>query len=83
MVVFLVSGIWHGANWTFILWGMLHGIFNCLTRFFNKAWLKLGEVTRWVITFMLVNILWILFRSDNIHSAKLFIKRMCCLGNLA
>lgn len=45
MIVFLVSGIWHGANWTFILWGVLHGVLNCLTRACDKLWKKLGTIT--------------------------------------
>lgn len=81
MVVYLVSGIWHGANWTFVLWGLLHGILNCLNRLFRKPWEKLGEITRWAVTFMTVNILWILFRAENIASAKLFIKELCCLSD--
>lgn len=32
MITFLVSGIWHGANWTFILWGVLHGLFQCVEK---------------------------------------------------
>lgn len=79
MIVYLVSGIWHGANWTFILWGVLHGALSCLNRLFKKPWEKLGEVTRWLITFMLVNMLWILFRADDIPSALLFIKKMLSL----
>lgn len=81
MIVFLVSGIWHGANWTFILWGFLHGFFNCLNRLFRKSWERLGKVTQWGITFMIINMLWILFRADNISSAILFIKEMCCLSS--
>lgn len=81
MIVYLVSGIWHGANWTFILWGVLHGVLNCLNRLLKKPWEKLGKVTQWGITFMLVNMLWILFRADNISSAILFIKEMCCLSD--
>ena len=83
MIVYLVSGIWHGANWTFILWGVLHGFLNCLNRLLKKPWEKLGKVTQWGITFMLVNMLWILFRSDNISSAILFIKEMCCLSDFS
>lgn len=81
MVVYLVSGIWHGANWTFILWGLLHGILSCLDRMFRKSWEKLGEITRWAVTFMTVNVLWILFRAEDIASAKLFIKNMCRLSS--
>ncbi len=80
MIVYIVSGIWHGANWTFILWGGLHGFFNCLNRFFKKSWEKLGYVTQWVITFMVINMLWILFRAESIGSAKLFMEKICCLS---
>lgn len=43
MIVYLVSGIWHGANWTFILWGLFHGILSCLNRLFRKPWEKLQD----------------------------------------
>lgn len=81
MAVFLVSGIWHGANWTFILWGLLHGLLNCLNRLFKKQWEKLGKVIRWAVTFLLVNMLWVIFRADNISSAILFLKKMCSLSD--
>lgn len=81
MIVYFVSGIWHGANWTFILWGGLHGLFNCLNRLLNKYWEKLSKVTQWAITFMLVNMLWILFRANDISSAKLFMQKLCCLSD--
>ena len=83
MTVYLISGIWHGANWTFILWGILHGFFNCLNRLFKKSWEKLEKVTQWFITFMLVNVLWIIFRSDSIHSAILFLRNMFCLSSFS
>lgn len=76
MIVYIVSGIWHGANWTFILWGFIHGILNCLNRMFKNTWDKLGKVTQWAVTFMTVNVLWVIFRADNISSAVMFIKKM-------
>lgn len=83
MIVYLISGIWHGANWTFVLWGILHGFLSCLNRFFKTTWMKLGEITQWTITFMLINVLWILFRADNVSSVILFIKNMYCLSNFS
>lgn len=83
MIVYLISGIWHGANWTFILWGFLHGILNCLNRLLRKPWEKLGEITRWTVTFTTVNILWVLFRAENITSAKIFITEMFRLSNFS
>lgn len=44
IMVFLVSGLWHGANWTFIFWGFLHGIGNAVTRMFKKQWESMHEV---------------------------------------
>ena len=44
MIVFLLSGLWHGANWTFILWGGLHGAANVLTRAFRSTWEKMNTV---------------------------------------
>lgn len=48
---------------------------------FKKPWEKLGEITRWAVTFMTVNMLWILFRAENIASAKLFMKKIGYLSN--
>lgn len=81
MIVYFISGVWHGANWTFILWGLLHGIFCCLNRLFQHTWEKLERVTRWVLTFLLVNMLWIFFRADSIASAKLFLDKMWSLSD--
>lgn len=83
MIVYLVSGIWHGANWTFILWGALHGLLNCLNRILKKQWERLERVTQWAITFMIVNVLWIIFRAESISSAILFIKEMFCLSDFS
>lgn len=66
LIVFLVSGIWHGANWTFILWGILHGCFSVFDRIADKIQQKIFKPVRWVCTFTVVNILWLLFRSDSV-----------------
>ena len=50
MIVFLVSGLWHGANWTFILWGMLHGLLSCMDRAVEKVSSKIIKPVRWVLT---------------------------------
>ncbi len=67
MIVFLVSGIWHGANWTFILWGCIHGFLQVIERLFRKWFVKLSEVVRWGYTFFSVNVLWLLFRAESIE----------------
>ena len=82
LIVFLVSGIWHGANWTFIIWGLLHGILNCLTRIFNKTYNKLHKVTQWFITFFSVNLLWLLFRSDSFSQWIVLVQRLFKLESM-
>ncbi len=82
IMVFLVSGLWHGANWTFIFWGFLHGIGNAVTRMFKKQWESMHEVIQWAATFLFVNITWIFFRADSISQAFTFIKRIFGFKNL-
>lgn len=69
LFVFFVSGIWHGANWTFILWGLLHGVFQVLNRAFAGIWDKVPGALRRVATFIVVTLLWILFRANSVEDA--------------
>ena len=78
-VTFLVSGIWHGANWTFIVWGMLHGLFQIVEKMFglNKvSSTGIGKCLRIGITFLLVDIAWIFFRMPSLENAWRMIVRM-------
>lgn len=75
-IVFLVSGIWHGAGWTFIVWGILHGI----TMIVNRLWKKYGvTLPNWVaipLTFFFVNIFWVFFRADSLSDAMQIVAAM-------
>lgn len=82
MIVFLVSGIWHGANWTFILWGILHGGLSVFDRLFEKKQEKIFAPARWMCTFVVVNILWLLFRSDTIQQWWEILTKIVCVQNL-
>lgn len=75
-LVFLISGFWHGANWTFVLWGVMHGIFNVFTRMCKKVVNKIPTVINWVITFIFVNVTWVFFRADSIKKALELLKRV-------
>ena len=71
-VTFLVSGIWHGANWTFIVWGCMHGICQIIEKMLgqqkcNYGWL--GKTMKIIITFLLVNFAWIFFRMPTLDDA--------------
>lgn len=75
MIVFFLSGLWHGANWTFILWGVLHGIAQMLNRIFASKWEKCNRIFQWLITFSFLNVMWLLFRADDIGQAWMLLTR--------
>lgn len=79
MIVYLISGIWHGANWTFIFWGVCHGIFCVITRAFKKYFDKLHPAMNWLITFTFVNLMWIFFRADSVQDAFAVVRRIASL----
>ena len=79
MIVFLVSGLWHGANWTFVLWGGMHGLFIVISRHWKKFFDKLHPALNWIITFSFVNIAWLFFRADSVRDALRIIYRICRL----
>jgi D-alanyl-lipoteichoic acid acyltransferase DltB (MBOAT superfamily) len=83
LLVFLISGIWHGANWTFILWGILHGLLSVLDRVFEKQKKNLSETVRWMGTFFAINLLWLLFRSDSITQWLTILQKMFTFENMA
>ena len=64
MLVFIVSGLWHGANWTFILWGFLNGLICVIERIFDSKIKNLHSGFRWCVNFGIINVLWLLFRSE-------------------
>ena len=88
MVTFLISGLWHGASWNYIIWGGIHGLYqivgerkrkwvDCFNERFhsrkNSIGYKFGQIS---ITFILTTIAWIFFRSNSLSTAFLYIKRM-------
>jgi len=78
MVTFLVSGIWHGANWTFIIWGCIHGVFQIVEKAlgWNKKESKgIVKTIRIVFTFAIVTVAWVIFRSPSVADAFGFIGR--------
>lgn len=76
-IIFLLSGFWHGASWTFIFWGILHGFFMVLERLFLMRYLqKLPTFMSVAYSFFVVNFAWILFRSDSIEKALSYYKTL-------
>ena len=69
LLVFLISGFWHGAGWTFLLWGALHGAAQIGERAWGPRRERLPAVVRWLLTFAFVNLAWVLFRAPDLESA--------------
>lgn len=65
MIVFLCSGFWHGASWTFLFWGAFHGAAMVFHRIVGKRTDRLPSVLNWLVTFLFVNAAWILFRAGS------------------
>jgi len=78
LIVFLISGIWHGAGWTFIVWGIMHGIGSVIHRLINTKWSKLPKIVGVIFTFIFVTIAWIFFRAENITVALTMLKDIFC-----
>ncbi len=78
MIVFLVSGLWHGANYTFILWGALHGAAVVISRLAGTPKKRPWKFLSWLITFVFINLSWVLFRADTLQDVGRF---FAALGN--
>ena len=69
LLTFLVSGLWHGAAWTFVFWGLLHGIASVIDRLFRDNNWKINKYVSWILTFMFVNCAWVFFRATTFERA--------------
>ena len=77
MIVFLLTGIWHGANFTFIIWGVVYGIIQIIEKLFLLKFLKWNKfkLLNWIYTFLVVTLLFVVFRSNNIFEAFTIFKQ--------
>ena len=69
MVTMLLGGLWHGAGWTFVIWGGLHGVGLAAGVLWRRAGLKLPAILAWPLTFAFVVLTWVFFRAGNLHQA--------------
>jgi D-alanyl-lipoteichoic acid acyltransferase DltB (MBOAT superfamily) len=91
-IIFLVSGFWHGANWTFIMWGFLHALFflpllllgrnrkNINSAAENRFLPGIKEFSQIILTFIFVTLAWIVFRAESLNQAVLYIYNMFSLS---
>ena len=85
MIVFVLSGLWHGASWNFVIWGSLHGLFQLvglsLNRLFpvlaaDRRQTVLGQWMYRLLTFFLVTVAWVFFRIPNFSTIKLWFNQL-------
>lgn len=76
LIVYFLSGLWHGAGWTYVLWGLMHGLFSVLTRRFSKFFSSLPKALGWLITFTFINLGFIVFRAPDLSQACAVIGRI-------
>lgn len=69
LATFILGGIWHGAGWTFIFWGFLHGIALAINRLWYLSHFKMPKLLAWFITFNFLNITWVFFRAEEFSDA--------------
>lgn len=81
-LVFLLGGLWHGAAWTFVIWGALHGMANIVYRIWDKIGYKLNKFIAWFITFNFINITWVFFRAQSFADARKVLGAMFSIPTL-
>ena len=88
MIIFMLSGLWHGASWNFVIWGALHGLFQLIGLILNRLFPFLAADQRktwagiWayrLLTFFLVTLAWVFFRISNFSTIKLWFSRMALM----
>jgi alginate O-acetyltransferase complex protein AlgI len=76
LATFLLGGLWHGAAWTFVIWGLLHGLAMILCRAWGRLGVPLPRVLAWALTFLFVTVSWVFFRATSLDGALAMLKAM-------
>lgn len=82
LITFLLGGLWHGAGWTFILWGAVHGAALAAHRLWKEHGLRLPVLLGWICTFLFVNASWVLFRATSVEEGLRVLNGMAGLNGI-
>jgi len=82
MITMLLGGLWHGAGWTFVIWGGLHGVFLVINHLWRKIEITVNSYFCWFITFLAIVTTWVFFRADSVDTALSIIKGMVGLNGI-
>ncbi|MGD0464208.1 MAG: MBOAT family O-acyltransferase [Tepidisphaeraceae bacterium] len=83
LIVFFLCGLWHGAMWTFVVWGLFHGAFLIIERVGLRKWLERRPILQHVYVLLVVMVGWVFFRSNTFTGASEFLMRMAFIGGSA
>jgi hypothetical protein len=76
MITFIIGGLWHGAGWTFVFWGFMHGSALIIHRVWKNLGFRMNSILAWFITFNFINIAWVFFRAKEWNDAIKVLKGM-------
>lgn len=82
MLTFLIGGLWHGAAWTYVFWGFLHGSALCINRLWIKTGIRLNKAFAWFLTFSFLNFSFVFFRAESWDKAFKILKGMVGLNGI-
>ena len=81
-ITFFLGGIWHGAGWTFVAWGILHGGATVVHRLWTRVGWRMPNLLAWLTTFLFVNVAWVFFRAQTFSDALRVLKGMVGLNSI-
>ena len=79
-MIFFISGLWHGADFHYVLWGIIHGVGMIFSKLAAPITVKLPKALRWLLTFIFINLTWVYFRAPDVSTANLMIKTLITGG---
>jgi alginate O-acetyltransferase complex protein AlgI len=82
MATFVIGGVWHGAGWNFLVWGLLHGGALSVNRLLMTRNISLYPAMSWLLTFLFLNVTWVFFRADNLSQSVDMLAGMVGLNGL-
>jgi D-alanyl-lipoteichoic acid acyltransferase DltB (MBOAT superfamily) len=82
-ITFVLAGLWHGAGWTFVIWGALHGAALVLHRLWKNVGLRMPALMGWLLTFLFVSASWVIFRAVNTLEGLYILQSMAGLNGFA
>jgi D-alanyl-lipoteichoic acid acyltransferase DltB (MBOAT superfamily) len=83
LITFIIAGIWHGAGWTFIFWGVLHGVALILYKLWSITNIRLWGWVSWFVTFNFINVSWVFFRAREWNDAIRVVSGMFSVDNVS